>query len=146
MRAGRMTAEQFAKLPADAPERKFELLNMLKSDIEPGPLLISDAELDYYVETYERTGFTGGINWYRNIDYNWETTADAVYKVNVPCMYVGAEDDVVLPPSSADGIEQWVPDIEKHIIADCGHWTQQEKPDELNALLVDFMKRKFGST
>ena len=52
MRDGGMTAEEFAKLPPDAPERKFELLKMLQTEIVPGPLLISDAELDYYVETY----------------------------------------------------------------------------------------------
>lgn len=145
MRANRMTAEEFAKLPADAPERNFELLAALEGDVPDGPLIMNKKELNYYVETYERTGFTGGINWYRNIDYNWETMGDLEYKVNVPCMYVGAEDDVVLPPSSANGIEQWVPDIEKHTIADCGHWTQQEQPEALNRLLVDFMTRKFGS-
>ena len=60
----------------------------------------------------------------------------------MPALYVGAEDDVVLPPSSANGIERWVPDIEKKTIADCGHWTQQEKPAELNAILIDWLKRR----
>ncbi len=144
MRAGGTTAEEFAKLPADSPARNFEILTAIQGPAYTGPLLISEDDLKFYVDTYTRTGFTGGINWYRNMDRNWETTADKEYKVKVPAMYVGAEDDVVLPPSMANGIEQWVPDIEKHTIQDCGHWTQQQKPDELNKLIVDFMKRKFG--
>jgi pimeloyl-ACP methyl ester carboxylesterase len=142
-RKSRMTAEEFAKLPADSPARKFELLSALEAEIpEDAPLILSEEELDFYVDTYTRTGFTGGINWYRNIDRNWELTKDVEYLVKVPSLYVGAEDDVVLPPSSANGIERWVPDIEKKTIADCGHWTQQEKPEELNAILIDWLKRK----
>ena len=117
---------------------------MLEGDSFPGELVVSEEELDFYVDTFERTGFTGGINWYRNLDRNWELTKDAPQKIDAPCMYVGAEDDVVLPPSMANGMERFVPNLEKHVIADCGHWTQQEKPEELNALLVDFMKRKFA--
>jgi pimeloyl-ACP methyl ester carboxylesterase len=143
-RATRMTAEQFAALPADSPARKFELLGALEAEIPAdAKLILSDEDLRFYVDTYKRTGFTGGINWYRNIDRNWELTKHVEYKVNVPSLYVGAADDVVLPPSSANGIERWVPDIEKKVIADCGHWTQQEKPAELNAILVDWLKRKF---
>jgi pimeloyl-ACP methyl ester carboxylesterase len=143
-RADRMSAEQFAALPPDSPARKFELLGALEADIPAdAKLILSPDELAFYVDTYERTGFTGGINWYRNIDRNWELTKHVEYKVDVPALYVGAEDDVVLPPSSANGIERWVPDIEKKVIADCGHWTQQEKPAELNAILIDWLKRKF---
>jgi pimeloyl-ACP methyl ester carboxylesterase len=143
-RAERMSAEQFAQLPADSPARKFELLSMLQADLPPGgKLIVSDDELKTYVDTYQKTGFTGGINWYRNIDRNWELTKNVEYKVKVPALYVGAADDVVLPPSSANGIERWVPDIEKKTIADCGHWTQQEKPAELNAILLEWLGRKF---
>jgi pimeloyl-ACP methyl ester carboxylesterase len=145
-RAGGMTAEEFAKLPADSPARKFELLSMLQAEVPlDGPLVMSEDDLQVYVDTYQKTGFTGGINWYRNIDRNWELTEHVEYKVSVPALYVGAEDDVVLPPSSANGIERWVPDIEKKVIADCGHWTQQQKPAELNAILLDWLGRKFRS-
>jgi pimeloyl-ACP methyl ester carboxylesterase len=146
-RKGRMTAEEFAKLPADSPARKFELLSMLEAEVPlDAPLVMSDDDLEFYVETYQRTGFTGGINWYRNIDRNWELTKNVEYKVNVPSLYVGAADDVVLPPSSANGIERFVPDIEKKTIADCGHWTQQEKPAELNAILIDWLKRRIAQS
>lgn len=141
---GIMDAEAFAKLPPDAPERRFELLTMLQSDQDlGGRLVVSEEELDFYVKTFEKTGFTGGINWYRNIDRNWELTANLEYKINAPCLYVGAENDVVLPPSMMNGMERFIPNLEKHVIADCGHWTQQEKPDELNRIIIDWMKRTF---
>ena len=143
---GWMNAEEFAKLPADAPERKFELLKMLDADESEfsGRLILPEDEMDFYVDTFERTGFTGGINWYRNLDRNWELTEDLTYRIDVPCLYIGAENDVVLPPSSANGMEKWVPNLEKHTIEDSGHWTQQEQPEELNRVLIDWLTRNFG--
>lgn len=108
-----------------------------------GVPLLSDAETDVFVEAFERTGFTGGINWYRNIDRNWTLTADAPQKVEAPSLMICAEDDFALPPALAEGMEAYVPNLEKRLIRDCGHWTQQEKPDELNALLIDWLTRAF---
>ena len=147
LRRGAQDAEAFSKLPADAPERKFQLLKLLAaplSDDLPGEDLLSEAELEFFVDTFERTGFAGGVNWYRNIDRNWEETADVMMKIEQPCLYVGAADDVVLPPSSANGMEAMVPNLEKVTIPDCGHWTQQEKPEELNKILVSWLQRTFA--
>ncbi len=145
-RGGLFKAEAFAKLPPDAPERKFQLLKMLEAPVESfgGEMFLKPRELDFFVDTFMKTGFTGGINWYRNLDRNWELTKDVVFKVDVPSLYVGAADDVVLPPSSANGMEQMVADLEKQTIADCGHWTQQEKPEEVNRIVIDWLKRKFN--
>ncbi len=148
MRRGAWDAEAFNKLPADAPERKFQLLEIIRhgtADDLRGELLLTEEELAHFVDTYERTGFTGGVNWYRNIDRNWELMKDKDQRIEQPCLYVGAENDVVLPPSSADGIEALVPNIDKHTIKDCGHWTQQEKPEEFNRVLIDWLKSTFGA-
>ncbi len=142
-RGGLMDAEAFARLPPESPERRFDLLALLERDEFPGEMFLSAAELDYFVETYERTGFAGGVNWYRNIDRNWEESAGLEYRINVPCLMISAEDDVVLPPSAADGMERLIPDLEKRVIPDCGHWTQQEKPDEVNRLILEWVRRRF---
>ena len=55
-----------------------------------------------------------------------------------------AELDAVLPPSDADAMDALVPDLEKYLIKDCGHWTQHEKPLELNAKLIEWHQRRFG--
>lgn len=147
MRRGAQDAETFRALPADSPERKFQLLKMLEAPLPeelPGEPLLTPEELEFFVDTFERTGFAGGVNWYRNIDRNWRDTAGVELRIEQPCLYVGAEDDVVLPPSSADGMEAMVPNLEKVTIPDCGHWTQQEKPGELNEILVTWLEKHFG--
>jgi len=108
-----------------------------------GTPLLSDEERDVFVRAFERTGFSGGIHWYRNLDRNWRLTADAPTTIAAPSLMVMAEDDFALPPALADGMEARVPNLEKVLIRDCGHWTQQEKPDELNRILVDWLRRKF---
>jgi pimeloyl-ACP methyl ester carboxylesterase len=110
----------------------------------PGEPLLEPHELAVFVETFRKTGFTGGINWYRNLDRNWETTADLASRVEVPALIITAEDDVALPPALAEGMEAHVPDLERHLVRDCGHWTQQEHPDEVNRVMVDWLRRRFG--
>jgi epoxide hydrolase A/B len=109
------------------------------------PLLTSE-ELEVFVSEFERTGFTGGINWYRNFDHNWEQTPEQDgATIDVPAMMVTAEWDPVLTPAMAQLMPSYVADLETHMIHRCGHWTQQEHPDELNRLLVDWLRRRFSS-
>ncbi|HWW46450.1 MAG TPA: alpha/beta hydrolase [Xanthobacteraceae bacterium] len=107
-------------------------------------MILSDAEMQVFVDTFTRTGFTGGINWYRNISRNWERAAELDHRVRVPSLMIMAENDAVLPPSAADGMEKLIPDLEKHLIRDSGHWTQQEKADEVSAKLIEWRRRRFG--
>jgi epoxide hydrolase A/B len=116
----------------------------MDEDIWPGAPLLKPEELDVYAGAFERTGFTGGINWYRNFTRNWHTMEGVAQKVDVPCLMVMAENDIVLRPALADGMEAFVPDLEKHLIKDCGHWTQSEKPDELSRVMTSWLKRRFG--
>jgi pimeloyl-ACP methyl ester carboxylesterase len=108
------------------------------------PAILSDQEKQVFVEAYTASGFTGGINWYRNITRNWERSADLDHTVRIPALMIMAEHDAVLPPSMADGMERLVPDLEKHLVRDSGHWTQQEKPDEVSALLIAWRRRRFA--
>ncbi|MBN2624143.1 MAG: alpha/beta hydrolase [Acidimicrobiales bacterium] len=98
-------------------------------------------ELDHYIEEFTRTGFTGGINWYRNLDRNWELTAHlSGATVDVPAMFIGGRDDPVLAMSPPSVMEGWLTDDRGTVLIDgAGHWVQQEKPDQVNAALVDFV-------
>ena len=139
-----MTIEDFDKRPAE--EKNLALVKALQSDESAwmGKNLLDREELDFYAAAFERTGFTGGINWYRNFSRNWQTTEGVKEKIDVPGLMIMAEHDIVLRPSLADGMEALVPDLEKHLIKDCGHWTQSEQPEELNRVMISWLKRRFG--
>jgi pimeloyl-ACP methyl ester carboxylesterase len=95
---------------------------------------------------FTRTGFRGGVNWYRNFDRNWETAPEVgVAKIERPCLMVTAQWDWALRPEFAAGMPALCPDLEMKGIERCGHWTQQEKPEELNRILADWLVRRFRS-
>jgi pimeloyl-ACP methyl ester carboxylesterase len=106
--------------------------------------ILSDDEKQVFVDAFTKTGFTGGINWYRNMTRNWERSADLDHIVRVPSLMIMAENDAVLPPSAADGMEKLIPDLEKYLVRDSGHWTQQEQPEEVSAKLIEWRRRRFG--
>ena len=106
--------------------------------------LLDTEDLAAFVETFEATGFTGGVNWYRNFSRNWRRSADLPGRIDhVPCLMIMAEKDAVLSPAMAEGMEEVIGDLEKVLVADSGHWTQQEKPEEVNRLILDWMDRRF---
>jgi pimeloyl-ACP methyl ester carboxylesterase len=105
------------------------------------PDWISQDELDHYITEFSRTGFTGGLNWYRNFDRNWETTPDlAGAKISVPCLFIGGTADPVLSFTRADRASEVISGPYRQVMIDgAGHWLQQERPDEVNATLLDFL-------
>jgi pimeloyl-ACP methyl ester carboxylesterase len=160
----RKTMNLFMKRPFDIPgapvdagagfaaERKpgdpslFALVDMLEvydAAGDPRPPLLTDEEFEAFVETFERTGFTGGINWYRNFTRNWHASKDLEHRVHQPSLMIMAEKDAVLPPSAADGMEALIPDLEKQLVLGSGHWTQQEEPEAVNRIMLDWLGRRF---
>ena len=107
---------------------------------DPRTPILSPEEKKVFVDTFTKTGFTGGINWYRNFSRNWQRSEGLDHTVRVPSLMIMAENDAVLPPSAADGMEKIVPDLEKYLVRDSGHWTQQEKPDEVSAKLIEWRR------
>jgi pimeloyl-ACP methyl ester carboxylesterase len=110
------------------------------------PNWITEADIDFYVTEFERTGFRGGLNWYRNVDRNWELMAPwSGAKVTVPALYLAGEQDLVVKFPGMEqliaNLKQFVPQLQRTIIfPDCGHWTQQEKAVEVNSALITFLK------
>ena len=121
-----------------------QMLAAYDSANDPRVPILSDAERQVFVDAFSRTGFTGGINWYRNMSRNWERSAALDHTVRAPSLMIMAENDRVLPPSATEGMEKIVPDLEKYLVRDSGHWTQQEKPDEVSARLIEWRRRRFG--
>jgi len=133
--------DQLTTLNAAGDMNPFPRLAELPEIGEP---ILRPDELDHYVRVFEGTGFGGGINWYRNMDRNWETTPQlAGAKVAVPALMVTAEWDPVLRPQMTAGMQEFVPDLETLMIEKCGHWTQQEKPEELNRVMTRWLRKRF---
>jgi pimeloyl-ACP methyl ester carboxylesterase len=110
------------------------------------PPWLTEADVDFYAGEFARTGFAGGLNWYRNIDRNWELLAPyAGARVAVPALYVAGDRDLVV---AFRGMDQLLPNLSRFVpglrrtlmLPGCGHWTQQERPAEVNAALVEFLR------
>ncbi|MDQ1396214.1 MAG: hypothetical protein QOG64_1473 [Acidimicrobiaceae bacterium] len=105
------------------------------------PDWLTQEELDHYVTAFSATGFTGGINWYRNFDRNWNLTEhlDGA-KVEVPSLFIGGSLDPVRFMSPPEVMDGWLTDHRGTVLIDgAGHWVQQEKPDEVNRALLRFV-------
>lgn len=137
---------RIAEGDSGAEQPTFALVDMLQAwdpTFDPRAKFLTDEEFEVFARTFQRTGFTGGINWYRNFTRNWERSAGLPTKVTCPALMVMAEKDAVLPPDAANGMETHVPDLEKRLIEGSGHWTQQERPEEVNRVLLDWLDRRF---
>lgn len=105
------------------------------------PEWLSEEELAVYIEAFERTGFTGGLNWYRNIDRNWELSGPtAERRVEQPAMFLTGELDPVQRFMPAEAMRGWVTDLRAEIVVPgAGHWVQQQAPEQVNEALLEFL-------
>ena len=110
------------------------------------PVWLSEADVAFYVAEFTRTGFRGGLNWYRNIDRNWELLAPfAGARVSVPALYMVGDRDLVMAFRGMDellpNLSKFVPALRETIVLPgCGHWTQQERAAEVNAAMIGFLR------
>ena len=108
------------------------------------PGFVTDADIDFFVNEFSRTGFAGGLNYYRNVDRNWALTPflDGA-KLRQPTLFVAGDRDAVLGfwGEHVEAMERNVPNlVRKVILPGAGHWTQQERPTEVNRLLIEFLQ------
>ena len=127
-----------AALPDANPFRRIAELQA------PGEPMLSADEIDVYVRAFEQSGFFGPVSWYRNIDRNKKLLPDfGEKKLDLPCLQVTAAWDGAIPPEAAAGMPALCSDLEVHNIEECGHWTQQDKPEELSRIMIDWLTRRF---
>lgn len=141
MRKNLMRSTEWADLPPAVANMEYYGQPIPKE--LPGSDVQSPAELDVFADHFRRTGFTPGINWYRNLSRNWRAGRNLDQTIRVPSLMISASEDVVLRPSMTDQMADYVPDLERHTIRDCWHWTPEEKPEELNRLAISWLNRRF---
>jgi len=101
------------------------------------PPYMSEGDVAVYVEAFERTGFRGGLNWYRNIDRNWERTAELDgRKIEMPALFLAGTRDLTMKWMSPELMQGLVTDLRIEMVEGAGHWLQQECPDEVNRALL----------
>jgi pimeloyl-ACP methyl ester carboxylesterase len=108
------------------------------------PGFVTDADLDFIVGVFERTGCAGSLNYYRNVDRNWQLTPflDGA-KIRQPTLFIAGDRDAVLGfwGEHVEAMERNLPNLKcKEILPGVGHWTQQECPEEVNRLLIEFLR------
>src|SRR5215469_788593 len=108
------------------------------------PSFVTKADIDFFVSEFQRTGFAGGLNYYRNVDRNWALTPFLEgARLQQPTLFIAGELDAVLGfwGEEVEAMERSVPGlVKKVILPGVGHWTQQERPEEVNRLLIEFLR------
>jgi pimeloyl-ACP methyl ester carboxylesterase len=109
------------------------------------PPWLSQQDLDYIVSEFEQAGFRGGVNYYRNFNRNWEITPELTgARIKIPVAFIAGVDDVVIRGASETALRTQMARVADDLravklIPGAGHWIQQEKPQETNAFILDFL-------
>lgn len=120
----------------------LSLLNVLERDDPGGELILKDDELDYFVSAFEHSGFTRPINWYRNWSRNWASFEGVDPSLEIPTLFIGAADELVVGPEHVEAMRALIPDLTVHTLDPCGHWSQQEHPETVNRIIVDWLVKR----
>jgi pimeloyl-ACP methyl ester carboxylesterase len=127
--------------PPGQPEPGMEMINLALAHTPLGDPLMSDSELAVFVSAFEATGFTPSINWYRNTDRNWHLLGEVDPVIHQPALMIYGDRDTI--PRSPN-LSTFVPDVDE-VSLDCGHWIQQEKPEDTNRAILRWLDEHGGA-
>lgn len=118
------------------PEPGMMMINLARAETPLGDPLMSAEDLEIFVSAFKASGFTSGINWYRNMDRNWHILAQIDPVIRHPALMIyGLQDPI--PPS--ENLSEFVPNVAIRSL-DCGHWIQQERPEETTQVMLEWLK------
>ncbi|WP_295893487.1 alpha/beta fold hydrolase [uncultured Vibrio sp.] len=129
-------------LPMQEPEPGMVMLNLAQSEAPMGASVMSAEELDVFVSSFETSGFTSSINWYRNLDRNWHLLAEVNPIIQHPTLMIYGSKDII-PPS--ENLPKFVPNVEV-VTLESGHWIQQEVPEETNLAMINWLRNQKRAT
>ncbi|ORY06580.1 alpha/beta-hydrolase [Basidiobolus meristosporus CBS 931.73] len=122
----------------------LQLVNLIPKFLplpQPKPAnFVSEPEIRYYIDQYNKRGFHGALNWYRNIRANWENEVSLPKNITIPSLMVTVGHDPVLHPSAADGMEEYISNLTRRHIEDSAHWVLVEQPHLSNKHISEFLE------
>ena len=124
-------------VPLAIPEPGMLMINLAKAEKSLGEPIMKENELAVFVSAFETSGFSGGINWYRNLDRNWHLLADVNPIINQPTLMIYGEQDMI---PQTENLIDFVPNLEV-VCLDCGHCIQQELPEKTNQAILKWLGR-----
>ncbi len=125
-------------VPPAPPEPGMMMINLAETKTPLGEPIMDDSDLAVFVSAFEGTGFTGSINWYRNLDRNWHQLADVDPVIQQPALMIYGDRD---PIAKSENLSDFVPNVDV-VNLDCGHWIQQEKPEETNQTILNWLAQQ----
>lgn len=127
--------------PLKAPEPGMTMINLARAEMPEGDPLMSDSDLAVFVSAFEASGFSGSINWYRNLDRNWRILANVNPIIEHPALMIYGDRD---PIPKSERLEHFVPNVDVASL-DCGHWIQEEKPEETTEVILKWLRKQVPS-
>ena len=128
-------------IPLQAPEPGMAMINLAKAETALGEPVMSDDDLAVYIAAFEKSGFTGGINWYRNLDRNWHLLGELDPIIRQPTLMIYGDRDVI---PKFEKLADFVPNVDV-VSLDCGHWIQEEEPEKTTRTILDWLARQSAS-
>ena len=127
-------------VPFQEPEPGMMMINLARAEAPLGDPIMSDSELAVFISAFESSGFTSSINWYRNMDRNWRLLADVNPIIQQPALMLYGDRDLI---QKSEKLAQFVPNVEV-VNLNCGHWIQQEMPEETNQAILKWLEKQGG--
>jgi len=128
-------------IPPMPPAPGMMMINLAQANTPLGEPILSEEEFAVFITSFEEAGFTGSINWYRNMDRNWKILADVDPIIHHPALMIYGEQDMI--PKS-ENLAEFVPNVDV-VSLDCGHWIQQEKPAETTRTILEWLAKSGGT-
>ncbi|CAN0399736.1 unnamed protein product, partial [Scytosiphon promiscuus] len=122
-------------VPLAPPEPGMLMMNLAKAKKPLGEPIMSDAELKVFITSFKSSGFSGAINWYRNLDRNWHIMANVKPRIEHPTLMIYGEKDVI--PKSQN-LRDFAPNLDV-VSLNCGHHIQQETFEETNEAILTWL-------
>ncbi|KOS61631.1 alpha/beta hydrolase [Lysinibacillus agricola] len=124
-------------VPSQGSVEGMEMINLAKATQPLGEPVMSDDDLSVYITAFNKTGFTPSINWYRNLNRNWNLLGDSSPILHQPTLMIYGEKDIIPP---LPNIKDFVPNIDIKSL-NTGHWIQEERPEELNQMILEWLEK-----